>query len=253
MHLKQELTEDPIAWVNSKLKKYPPRATTTSYDVDRDLQAKLAAMRTDLDSFSEVEAHALMASGYQMTRREFERLNEEHLKRAGGGTWGGFDVHAPSRGPGFWKFLELALLLALPKESSDRRRTDLGRQLDAGSSRFLKAFKISPALGAVGIALLALVIAVLGYVVCQNWHSTVELSGTFGGMLLTLLIIVGGLLWRGLRLANPQAVMRSWLLKSALALGGWVMTGWVMTNFHLGLVDPVFIKRGKLQRLMRLP
>jgi hypothetical protein len=248
VHLKQDLTEDPIAWVDSKLKKYPPRATTTSYDVDRDLQAKLAALRTDLDSFSEVEAHALMASGYLMTKREFERLNEEHGKRARDGTWGGFNINAPSRGPSFWKFLELAPLLALPKESSDRRRTDLGRQLDAGSSLFLKAFKLTPALGAIGIALLALVIAALGYLVCKKWHNTVELSGTFGGVLLTLLIAVGGLLWRGIRVANPQAVMRSWLLKSALAFGGWVMT-----NFHLGLVDPVFIKRGKLERLMRLP
>jgi hypothetical protein len=38
--------------------------------VDKDLQRKLAGLRTDLDSFSEVEAYSLMLSGYLTGRRE---------------------------------------------------------------------------------------------------------------------------------------------------------------------------------------
>jgi hypothetical protein len=43
----------------------------TSYSIRKDIQEKLAAIRTDLDSFSDLEAYALIVSGYRMTEHEF--------------------------------------------------------------------------------------------------------------------------------------------------------------------------------------
>jgi hypothetical protein len=245
VHLKQELSQDPITWIGGKLENAAASHPPTSYGVDRDVQAQLAAIRTDLDSFSEVEAFGLMASGYLVTQREFERLNQEHLKRGGTDTWGGFDVHAPSRGPGFWKFLEIAPLMALPANDPDPRREDLGRQLKAGASRLFKAFKLCRGLSALGIALLALIAFGLGYLVYRNWNLPVSL-GTVGGLMLAALFMVAGMLWSAVRIANPQAVMRSALWKSAAAL-----VGFILTNIHLHLVDGRFLSRGKLERLMR--
>ena len=51
---------------------------TTDYGVDKELQRKLVAIRTDLDSFSDVEAYSLMVSGYLMTEYEFKELNKQH-------------------------------------------------------------------------------------------------------------------------------------------------------------------------------
>jgi hypothetical protein len=99
-----------------------------------------------------------------------------------------------------------------------------------------------------GLTLLALVAAGLGYLIYQNWGEEIAARATVGGLLLTVLIAGGGLLWRGIRIANPEAVMRSWILKAALAVGGWVVT-----NLHLWLIDPRFLRRGRLARLMRLP
>lgn len=45
------------------------RSSLTDYDVNVELQRSLAEMRTDLDSFSDVEAFALMESGYRQMRQ----------------------------------------------------------------------------------------------------------------------------------------------------------------------------------------
>jgi predicted acylesterase/phospholipase RssA len=247
VHLRQELTQDPITWIDGTAKVYPRRPAVTSYGVDRELQASIAGIRTDLDSFSEVEAHALMASGYLMTKREFERLDAEHRAKGGPGTWGDFDVGAPSRGPGAWPFLALAPILATPSSSHDRARADLGRQLAVGSSLFLRAFKLSRTLSAVGIGALVLIVVGLGYLVYENWGEKVAFSGTVGGILLSVLLLVAGMVWGGVRFLNPEGVMRSWLVKAGVALGGFGLA-----NFVVYVIDPIFKRRGKAARLLRL-
>jgi hypothetical protein len=60
IHLTKDLDADPVSWVGEKTKPPRKRPETTSYGIDPDLQRKLAAVRTDLDSFSDAEAYALM-------------------------------------------------------------------------------------------------------------------------------------------------------------------------------------------------
>ena len=43
----------------------------TGFGVSASVQRKLAAIRTDLDSFGDAEAYALMASAYRMTEEQF--------------------------------------------------------------------------------------------------------------------------------------------------------------------------------------
>ncbi len=246
VHLKQELSQDPITWIGGEEKNTADPSPQTSYGIDRDIQALLAGIRTDLDAFSEAEAFSLMASGYLMTQREFERLNQEHTRGGGQGAWGGFDIDAPSRGPGCWKFLEIAPLVAMPKKEPDRRRADLGRQLEAGASHLFKAFMLCPGLKAAAIAALALIVFQLCRFVYQNWDLAVTLPlGTVGYLTVAALLIVAGTLWTVLRLADPQAVVRRVLWKSAVALGGWVLS-----NLYLVFINGRFINRGKLKRLM---
>jgi hypothetical protein len=247
VHLKQDLGQDPITWIGGKEKPAPQPSTRTYYQVDRDLQARVAGIRTDLDSFTEVEAYALMASGYLMTKHEFQRLDREHKARGAEGSWGHFDVEAPSRGEQYWPFLKLEQLLGEPPGNSDPRREDLGRQLKVSGSPFLKAFRLIPWLGAIGAGVLALVVAAAVYWAWARWHTTIGYQTTVGAVILTVLVLAAGAIWKLAALADPRAFMRSWLLM-ALA----VALGWVLTNFHLRLVDPLYLKRGKLERLLRL-
>src|SRR5262249_40318397 len=80
IHLKQDLPGAQIAWEKcpSRLAQsdfVPKRDATddaTSHGVAADVEGQLAAIRTDLDSFHDAEASALMTSGYQMTATQFE-------------------------------------------------------------------------------------------------------------------------------------------------------------------------------------
>jgi predicted acylesterase/phospholipase RssA len=80
LHLKQELNVRPQDWVRCPdpynptddcADNSPASGAETGYGIDRLLQERLASIRTDLDSFHDVEAYALMASGYRMAREHF--------------------------------------------------------------------------------------------------------------------------------------------------------------------------------------
>jgi hypothetical protein len=80
VHLKGDLDVDPVDWLEC-LDKYDAsddarpssrRGPLTKYGIAKDIQRHLSALRTDLDSFSEAEAYALMTSGYCMTEHSSE-------------------------------------------------------------------------------------------------------------------------------------------------------------------------------------
>ncbi|HEU4559094.1 MAG TPA: patatin-like phospholipase family protein [Longimicrobium sp.] len=80
VHLKSDLVSDPVdpagspePWKVWTFDRVPPPGgeLLTSYGMRRDVQERLAGIRTDLDAFSDLEAFALMESGYQATRDEF--------------------------------------------------------------------------------------------------------------------------------------------------------------------------------------
>jgi len=69
IHLTKELEADAISFDGAHdtvdvIRELP---SLTTYLVDRRIQKQLAEVRTDLDSFSDAEAYALMMSGYAMT------------------------------------------------------------------------------------------------------------------------------------------------------------------------------------------
>jgi hypothetical protein len=182
-----------------------------------------------------------------MTKHEFQRLDREHKARGAQESWGQFDVDVPSRGEQFWPFLKLQPLLGLPQGGSDLRREDLGWQLEVSASVFLKAFRLIPWLGAIGVGALALVVAAVAWWAWTRWSTTIGFQTTVGAILLAVALLAAVAVWKAAGIANPRAFMRSWLLM-ALVAG----VGWVLTNLHLRLVDPLYLKRGRLERLLRL-
>jgi predicted acylesterase/phospholipase RssA len=85
VHLTKDLDVDTIDWRDYQGPQEPESAgpclqepansSTTCYDMGKEIQKKLAAIRTDLDSFCDQEAYALMASGYKQTEYELDKLN----------------------------------------------------------------------------------------------------------------------------------------------------------------------------------
>ena len=249
VHLKKGLDSQPLDWIGCQDPSKPlvDRKSQTDYGVDKELQRQLSAIRTDLDSFGEVEAYALMLSGYRMIEREFKTLDDEHKREGGVGTWGEFDVHAPR---GAWPFLELEFLMSLPPTASDRRREELGRQLEASAALAFKLWRIwKPA----QILVAALGTAAVLFGLIWLWeHRGDEFliearSYSVGASALAVALALGALAVPIARWLRPTKAMQAYLLKVVLASFGW-LAAWA----HLLVFDKLYLRRTKLARLMRL-
>jgi hypothetical protein len=249
IHLKQELESDPIDWTACDDPGRPScRRSCTSYGVDRTIQQLLSEVRTDLDSFTEVEAYALMASGYLMTDRELRRLDEEHRQVGLPGQWAGFDVDAPRQGD--WPFVPILPIIAADPLGSDRRARDVAKQLQASRTLFGKVWQLLPWLRNSAL-LLAVAIAMSGAMwVRDHWDTVFTVSREYGvGDLVSALAFgVLVLLMPLARFFQPLAVARKWLF-----MGGAATFGWLFAHVHLLIFDPLFKRRGRLDRLLKLP
>ncbi|HVO23531.1 MAG TPA: patatin-like phospholipase family protein [Candidatus Margulisiibacteriota bacterium] len=249
VHLKKGLTVAPLDWIDCKEPTPVPQRSlaTTDYGVDRDIQRCLAAIRTDLDSFTEVEAYALMASGYLMTEGEFRSLQSEHRQSGASGTWGDFQVDAPR---GRWPFLRLADLMRQPADSADCRRRDLALQLRAGSGLLFKVWMLVPWLRALAISGAVGVAVLLTWLMFRTWDSplpALQWHVTVGHAVVALLLLVVATVYPVLKWLSPQSAVRGYLGKAAVALAGWVAS-----NVHLLIFDRLYLARGRLRRLLRL-
>lgn len=256
IHLRQELEPDPIDWIACEdPQPKPNRPTSTDYGMDRELQRLLSEIRTDLDSFTEVEAYALMASGYRMTDHQLRDLNRRYQDKSLPGTWGDFEVQAPmwrkEDGGEDWPFAPLLPLLTLPANSDDKRRRELGRQLKAGGIMFLRAWVLVPWLR--NTALVGGLAALMGATlwVRDHWEEiltfNIQFSLEVGAFILALvlaLLAIGNPLFKFL---NPRKASQSGVAGVIVAL-----FGWIASNLHLGLFDPLVRRHGTLERLLKM-
>lgn len=245
IHLKQELDSDPLNWINCQ--QTPPssnRPQCTGYGIDRDQQRRLADVRTDLDTFTEVEAYALMASGYAMTTYQLKQLDQQHQALKLPGNWADFDIFAPAEN---WPFSPIMPILAADPESTDPQAQDLKKQLTAAKLLAGKAWVLIPALKYAGIATGTLLLIALFKLLKQNWQDETTITiGVAGITTALLLTILGALLPFG-KYLQPLDTARKWL--GLAVLGSF---GWAASNIHLLFFDKWFKERGKLQRLLNL-
>jgi predicted acylesterase/phospholipase RssA/cellulose biosynthesis protein BcsQ len=137
VHLKGDLEVDPIDWIDcldpyeasDDVRPASRRGPLTRYGIAKDIQELLSGIRTDLDSFSEAEAYALMTSAYRMTEYQFkyEKCVEGFAE----------PLHTEA-----WKFLEIEECMKGTGEGYEY----LKKLLSAGSSLALKVWKIDPVL-----------------------------------------------------------------------------------------------------------
>jgi predicted acylesterase/phospholipase RssA len=132
VHLKKGMAATPVDW-RSTQEAWDPRLDETTeneaerrrgYGIDEGTQRLLAELRTDLDAFSDKEAHSLMAAGYKMTEYELEHGLPDfpHPKQT-------------ARPKKTWPFAEaLADIARAPSE------TGLDVELGPGEHRFLRGY-----------------------------------------------------------------------------------------------------------------
>jgi len=197
VHLKGDLDEDPVNWLkcpdrydasDDDARPASSRGPDTKYGIARDIQRRLSALRTDLDSFSEAEAYALMTSGYCMTAHQLKM--ERPLE--------GFKE--PSKEEE-WEFLKIKKYMT----GNGAGYEYLKKLLSAGSSLAFKVWQIDPILKWAARVSFFLIIAAIIAAIYFWWNSplpnAVVQRGT--GFLDTVAI--------NLKTLTPQKVV-TWLI-----------------------------------------
>jgi hypothetical protein len=192
------------------------------------VQTKLAAVRTDLDSFSNCEADALMLSGYRAT---------EHFLPA---SVTGFQL-AGALPDSTWRFKSIADIVESPTTTNDLAKVN--ELLGVARSEAFKAFNllsfIKPLkiLGAIAATAIFLLLLLLYWRRPFGWY---VLSVAFAAVIAVVLNFVIEYLLVRLRYRNS---LLQWLASFALCfLGGPFL--W----FHLNVVDRYYIKWGPQYR-----
>jgi predicted acylesterase/phospholipase RssA len=230
VHLKKDLDVDPVDWkdcpdpfkASEEARPVERRGPLTPYGIQKVIQGNLAALRTDLDSFSDLEAFALMTSGYLMTENEFPR--------------GVPDFPISKAGSVPWRFLAaLRDWMKRPVNSSDERL----HMLDVGKHQVFKIWFLSRGLQVAGVAI-GFFLLLLAIGALYLW---------WGQPLLTVGGAVVAALWAIAALALGTVVKFIRFRQTAMITLGVSLVGWAVARLHLWYFDRLFLKRGELPHL----
>ena len=133
MHLRKGLPAKAVSWIGPNGKpaeeikmERQPEVTSEDFGVAKSVQDLLSHFRTDLDSFTEIEAYSLMLDGYQMSREEFykakgikEMISSKEID------------DAPE-----WGFMAIAHWMQNPS-------SQYIKHLEVGGQRLFKVFRLS--------------------------------------------------------------------------------------------------------------
>lgn len=226
IHLKKDLTAKPIDWLGCNDPSARSEDTLlTSYGVRRDVQEALANIRTDLDSFSDVEADALMYSGYRMTGQEFRLCIT------------GFGNADPKEEN--WRFLSIEPIARATRESPDldKLRTALMVAREVWGKTF--QLKLGPHwkywLGALALPLLLL----LGLRE-KDWYP-------YPPVRFIMYLVAAGVAVKIIEKIIGKLRYRNSILQF---IGSVVLAlvGWIFLTFHLRIVDPIYLRYGPKYR-----
>jgi predicted acylesterase/phospholipase RssA len=258
IHLRQDLLGDNVAWKDcpsslkeSEFESRQGRADATSFGVSEDVQRKLSAIRTDLDSFSDAEAFALMASAYRMTEQQFDGKTREKCVE-------GFP--SPVK-PEKWRFLEVED--AMKPRSNEPARKHLERLLGVGSSLAFKIWKLSPPLIFLKWVLAIAALVGIALLFSRQWGKnifsfiseiipwlTFEFIATALG-LAVLAAIVNAVVGKK-QGTNVMRLIRWRDTIQNIATGvGMSTVGFLAARLHLHVFDRLFLSYGKLKKFPR--
>ena len=239
VHLKQDLEEPPLDWKDCEDPSRPgdqlPASTIlnplTGYGVLKTHQTLLAAIRTDLDVFSDIESAALMASGYLAMDAAVPRLLLDVPM-----------LNAPRRQPG-WFFSPMLPMLGTRNEI-------LALHLAAGSKQAFRLMQLDESVRKRVYGLAAAIAAILAILAVWTWST--RISFTIGNVLIAVVaLLVATILrsragkWSWIEfLVNPRGALRSrtirWVSASAISIAARKL---------VPMLTKKYLDAGKLERL----
>jgi predicted acylesterase/phospholipase RssA len=201
----------------------PPTSTHRDHTPPRALiDERIAAMRTDLDSFSEAEAYVLMTSGYRMIERA---LRGARMADA-----------APLETS--WPFFAVEPIMNRQR-GYERAHERLLQLLRASSQTLFKLRWIVPSLTPVSLAVA---------VAALYW--AFRSPGSLPPIPVRTLAVAGAsVAATAFLLSQMRRVVRTQVSLSGLVITLLALVAWIPARLHLRLLDPLFLKLGEVGRL----
>jgi len=229
LHLKRDLDADPVDWrecqdphdASDEVRPASRRGVLTQYGVQKSVQRLLSDLRTDLDSFSDLEAFSLMTSGYRQAQAQLESQRQ-------------WPAAQPPSAP--WCFLEVERHLNPGPHFEEAERL-----LRIGSQTAFKVWRVSPLLHVLGVVLIG---AALFGALALGWTYRSVSIASVGG-LGTLVLAFGAALFM------PQLVAIVRYRQTIDTAGLKSLLGLVLAfafKIHLLVFDRIFLARGRLRR-----
>ena len=226
LHLKLDLDGASVNWIGAQSSgDYEEPDPITEYNLPKELQQKLADIRTDLDSFSDIEGFALMFSGYQMTKLEFS-------KRITGIARAARDVP--------WRFQSIA-------GSTESDASTYGYVLEilsVASRAAAKIWVLSKTLRVAAAVTASVAFVLFVCLAMRPADSALRTVGVVGLVVIVATVVVLG-----------TSVYRTvWWRETTLrvAVGAVLgLIGWTFSVLHLHVFDRLFLWWGSIDRLLR--
>jgi predicted acylesterase/phospholipase RssA len=250
IHLKKDLQVRPLDWINCT----DPQDSDdlnlplTKYGINKDAQERMAAIRTDLDSFSDAEARALMISGYRMTEFEIERSLPELNQSNRADVAPGSSVD--------WQFMKFDESLTRADLPAFMRKL-----LKVAASLAFKIWRLWRPLRACAIAFGITLAGLLGWLCWKNWNTPIfsidfgEPDGslwrltwaaaTTTAVTLGAFSLLPAFARNFLRLVDYRKT--AYEITVGLAMG---LLGWVAAQLHLRVFDKLYLWWGSQKRLL---
>ena len=229
VHLKKGLTARTVDWIECNDKTPASTSNTlTSYRIRQDVQRALASVRTDLDSFSNCEADALMLSGYLATAEELPKSIT------------GFPLPSPPPNPP-WQFIDISAIASeLNKNEPGLKK--LQRALGVAHSVVFKAFHLMPGILAYKVIGIIVALATLVWGLIHYWNSSGPIVKIIAFLIAYFLLsmVAEAFLIRALRYRNSVLQWFGSLLC--------VVFGGPLLLLHLKVLDRYYIRWGPKYR-----
>lgn len=234
VHLRKGLAPEVIPWQGATTEAAAQsRARATDLHIDEDVQDLLSHVRTDLDSFTEIEAFSLMQLGYTLSHQEFRRTPRV-MELCG----------TPVRTD--WKFRIIQPWMEQPTPQ-------FIEHLKVASGRLFKVFRLHRSLQSLLFAMLFLAIGML-LTAGKNWlilphHIYLRWSWwqvlLIGGIGLVAVVSRSAPLRYALRWARrPMAWAYRLIFRSLLPIGIALFI-----KLYLVTLDRLFLNQGRVSRL----
>lgn len=226
IHLREgieQMTIDPMGRAEDYEEPY---SQLTYYGINMDVQWQLSCLRTDLDSFTQVEAYSLMYSGYCMTNAKLE--HEGILPKS----------------KSEWRFLKAKQLCEAEKPPKE-----FLKQLEVGEKSMFKTLGLSKLLfiAEIFIHILAFGVALIPYILLFFISKQFFLYLLFFtlGMILILFLSSKISFFNSVR-RFPLYKLSTWIITAFVAV-----SGWVISNLYLKFINKRFNKIGEIGALNR--